>query len=140
MINLESYTLADIDLVFEHLLSPSYQLRKEWSVYLHRRYKRRKDERLYYFDMMEISAMIVRRLKHKRRKTLSLFFKQVELLMEKGDSEIRNLLAAGLIEGIQQICAYDHHIDMRHDFDPWLLPLTKTEWDAQAAGFYNLHR
>lgn len=134
--NPEPYTLADSDLVFDLLLSPSCQLRKEWSAYLQTRYKHRGDERLYYFDMMEISAMIVRCFKHKRIKTVCLFFRQVELLLEKGDPEIRNLVAAGLIEGIQQICAYDERIDMRHDFEPWLLPLTKAEWHAQLSGFY----
>lgn len=134
-----SYTLADIDLVFDLLVSPSYQLRKEWSAYLRERYMDPTDERLYYFDMMEISAMIVKRFQKKRIKTVQQFFKQLEILLQKGDFEIRNLLLAGLIEGIQQICAYKA-IDMRYDFDPWLLPHTKKNWDELAYGFYRFDK
>lgn len=130
-----SYTLADIDLVFDLLVSPTYQLRNEWSAYLRKRYMDPSDERLYYFDMMEISAMIVKRFQKKRAKTLQQFFKQVDMLLQKGDFEIRNLLLAGLIEGIQQICVYNN-VDMRYDFDAWLLPHTKKNWDELAYGFY----
>lgn len=79
-----SYTLDDIDLVFDRLVSPSYQLRNEWLAYVRKRYSDPTDERLYYFDMMEISAMIVKRFQKKRTRTLQQFFKQVDMLLQKG--------------------------------------------------------
>jgi hypothetical protein len=47
-------------------------------------------------------------------------------VLKDADSEVKNLILAGLIEGIQQICQYEN-IDMRYEFDPWLSPLTKKE-------------
>lgn len=123
--------------MFGMLVSPSYRLKNEWHAYLQKCYKSAADERLYFFDMMEISAMIVRRYRNKRHKTLRLFFEQLDRLLHQSDPEVLNLLSAGLIEGIQQICAHDARIDMRYDFNPWLLPHTKPVWDELAYGFYS---
>jgi hypothetical protein len=44
------------------------------------------------------------------------------------------LLGAGLIEGIQQICQYEE-IDMLKEFNAWLLPLTKKQWNFISTSF-----
>lgn len=137
MDSLPPYTSKEIDAVFGMLVSPSYRLKNEWLAYLQKRYANASDERLYFFDMMEIGAMIVKRYRNRRHKTLRLFFEQLDGLLQQSDPEVINLLSAGLIEGIQQICAYDERIDMRYDFDPWLLPHTKPVWDELAYGFYS---
>ncbi|MCS4303476.1 hypothetical protein [Chryseobacterium sp. BIGb0232] len=129
----KTYTINQIDAVFDLLVSDSSYLKKKWSKYYNKEYKDN-CERLLYFDMMAVSAFIIVLFQKKKSKALQSFFDKVEIILNDADSEVENLILAGLIEGIQQICPYKK-IDMRYEFDSWLSPLTKKHWD-KLTGFY----
>lgn len=132
----QTYNINQIDALFEIFISSSSYIKKNWDKYYIREYKNHKDrERLFYFDMMEVSSFVIKLFQLKKQKDLKSFFDVVELILVDCDSEVKNLILAGLIEGIQQICAYEK-IDMRHEFDSWLSPITKKHWD-ELTGFYN---
>ena len=127
------HTLTGIDTVFELLAATSPDIKSGWEKHLTNYYKDN-PERLLYFDMMEISAIVIRLFQHNKTKDLTLFFEAVEDVLKDCDTTVENLMLAGLIEGIQQICPYQD-IDMRTAFDSWLQPLTKKNWD-ELTGFY----
>jgi hypothetical protein len=129
----KTYNIKQIDNVFELLVSSSSGIHAAWENYFTAYYKDGR-ERLLYFDMMEISAIIIRLFKSHKSNDLKKIFENVETILHDADAEVTNLLLAGLIEGIQQLCQYEN-IDMRHEFDQWLLPLTKKNWD-ELTGFY----
>ncbi len=128
------FDIIRIDEVFEILTSVSPDLKKQWNKYFELHYINMHKERLLFFDMMEISAIIVKLKKQKKNQSLELFFEKVELIIQRCDFDVTNLMQAGLIEGIQQICQYEN-IDMRHDFDAWLKPHTKKVWNELATQF-----
>lgn len=129
----KTYTINQIDAVFDLLVSDSSYLKRKWDKYYDKEYKDNR-ERLLYFDMMAISAFVIKLFQKKKSKTLQSFFDKVEVILNNSDPEVKNLILAGLIEGIQQICPYKK-IDMRYEFDTWLSPLTKKHWD-KLTGFY----
>lgn len=125
----KTYNIAQIEAVFELLVSGSSELKTGWEKHLREYYKDGRRERLFYFDMMEISTIAIKLFQQNKSEDLKLFFEKVETILNDADAEVTNLIFAGLIEGIQQICQYQN-IDMRHGFDRWLLPETKKGWDA----------
>lgn len=131
----KAYNINQIDAVFDLLVSDSSYLKKNWAEYYHKEYKDNR-ERLLYFDMMAISAFVIKLFQKKKSKDLQSFFDKVEIILKDADSEVKNLILAGLIEGIQQICQYEN-IDMRYEFDAWLSPLTKKNWD-EITGFFKI--
>jgi hypothetical protein len=129
----KTYNIKEIDNVFELLLSSSLYLKKSWNKYYKEEYKSN-DDRLIYFDMTAIGGFVIKLFQQKKSNDLKLFFDNVEIILNDSDAEIKNLILVGLIEGIQQICQCEI-IDMRHEFDPWLQPLTKKHWD-EITGFF----
>src|SRR5215216_1595880 len=100
----QTYHIAQVEMVFECLVSGSSALKKGWEKHLHEYYKDKQRERLLYSDMMEISALVIKLFQKNKTKELKLFFEKVETIINNADAEVRNLIFAGLIEGIQQIC------------------------------------
>ncbi|MDR2237681.1 MAG: hypothetical protein LBE92_16280 [Chryseobacterium sp.] len=129
----KAYNINQIDAVFDLLVSDSSYLKKNWDEYYNKEYKDNR-ERLFYFDMMAISAFVIKLFHKKKSKDLQSFFDKVEIVLNDADSEVKNLILAGLIEGIQQICQYEN-IDMRYEFNSWLSPLTQKKWD-EITGFF----
>ena len=126
--------ITQIDAVFERFASSYSYIRVEWEKHLQNYYKDN-PERLLYFDMMAVSAIIIELFIQKKSTALHAFFNEVEHVLVVANAEVKNLICAGLIEGIQQICQYEN-IDMRCEFDTWLQPLAKKEWDA-STGLFN---
>jgi hypothetical protein len=127
---MKKYNSQDIESVFDFLSTSSSTLSIHWESYLKKMNKETK--RLYYFDMMEISRVIVDMFHLKKSEELKIFFERVETIYFNADFEIKSLLGAGLIEGIQQICQ-NEEINIKQDFNPWLLEATKKEWDEIAS-------
>ncbi|UKB83216.1 hypothetical protein LF887_19705 [Chryseobacterium sp. MEBOG06] len=123
----KAYNINQIETVFDLLVSDSPYLKKNWDEYYNKEYKDSR-ERLLYFDMMAISAFVIELFQKKKSKDLQSFFDKVEIVLKDADSEVKNLILSGLIEGIQQICQYEN-IDMRYEFNTWLSPLTQKNWD-----------
>ena len=135
----KTYNINTLDTVFELLTSSSSYVKNNWEKYFKEEYINHKDrERLTYFDMMAISSFVIKLFQKKKHKELKSLFDAVEEILLDCDSEVQNLILAGLIEGIQQICPYKK-IDMRYEFDTWLSHLTNKNWD-ELTGFYNFER
>ncbi|MFZ4930226.1 DUF7674 family protein [Chryseobacterium sp. Mn2064] len=129
----KAYNIQQIDNVFELLLSSSSYIKESWNDYFDEEYKNNQ-LRLMYFDMTAIGGFVVKLFQQKKTKDLHLFFDNVELILHDADSEVKNLILTGLIEGIQQICQYEN-IDIRYEFDNYFHPLTKRNWDEITAFF-----
>lgn len=130
----KKYNIQQLNQVHASLISASPFLKEKWFEYLENNYSGERQERLTYFDMMEISALVICLFQQKKSNELQLFFDHVEEILLDADEEVNNLMLAGLIEGIQQICR-NENIDMRCEFDQWLSPVTKKNWDELTA-FY----
>jgi hypothetical protein len=132
----QTYNINNIDAVFGLLISSSSYVKKNWDKYFTKEYiNHQNSQRLMYFDMMAISSFTIALFHKKKQKDLKSLFDAVEEILHDCDSEVQNLILAGLIEGIQQQCQYKK-IDMRHEFNTWLSPLTQQNWD-ELTGFYH---
>lgn len=52
----------------------------------------------------------------------------LENILNKCHSDTENLMVVGFIETLQNICGWDK-VDYHKEFDEWLQPTTKKNWD-----------
>ena len=121
------FTQPNIDNVFATLTSTDNGLKEEFDNYIKEEYKDGKEERLYYFDIAEISRYFIDKLKNRQTENFDTFFEAVENILSSCDTEIENIIVIGLFESIQNVGGPE--INYYSSFDKWLKPLSKSKWD-----------
>lgn len=86
------------------------------------------EDRLPYLDIANISRFIVRGFKYNNTACFDKVFENAELILNKGNETIQNLIIVGFFEGIQNIGGR-HEVDYHKGFDRWLRPHSKEAWD-----------
>jgi hypothetical protein len=69
----KTYNINQIDAVFDLLVSDSPYLKKSWTEYYNKEYKDNR-ERLLYFDMMAISAFVIKLFQKKKIERPAIIF------------------------------------------------------------------
>lgn len=121
------FTQLNIDNVFETLISTDNVLKGLFDNFIKEEYKGDKNDRLYYFDIAEISRYIIDKLKNGQTGNFDNLFDAVESILKNCDTEIENLIVIGLFEGIQNIGGQE--INYYTNFDKWLKAVSKSKWD-----------
>lgn len=83
-------------------------------------------ERSYYNDMSVFAHHIVDSYKAGELEEFDAFFQALEKLLAKGNKKVKDLVAIGIIEDIQNIASYEE--GGYQVFEKWLKPLTKDAW------------
>lgn len=121
------FTKANIDHVYEKLISTDAQLKEYFNKYIQEEYPNSEVERLHYNDIAEISKYLTIKLKNNETDNFPAFFIEVENILSNCDVAIENLVIVGLFEGIQNIGGQE--INYYTGFNKWLKPLSKSRWD-----------
>lgn len=87
------------------------------------------NDRLTFPDIANISRFIVWKLKFNDTSCFDKIFENTELILNKGRETTKNLIIAGLFEGIQNVGGW-HQVDYYKGFDKWLRPNSKKAWDV----------
>lgn len=117
-----------IDRVFVMLASTDKGLQKWFDKYLLDEYEGDLSERLSYLDVAEIARFLVDKIKAGQTSFFQGLFNQIEFILSSCDRYVKDLLVEGLFEDIQNGCGRED-IDYYQNFDQWLKPLSKQEWD-----------
>ena len=110
------------------LVEALYDFENKWLDYLKSEYKDYQKEKLNYVDISFIGRYVIELLKENKNNELDVFFETVERIYENCDSETAELLTIGLLESIQNNSP-DAKIDYHYDFNNWLKPKTRKEWN-----------
>ncbi len=118
-----------IDEALDLLTNSIPDLRALWLDYLSEEYQNYATERLDFIDIGIIAKYIVDSIARQNINGFDDFFDTLESIFNNASKELENLMIVGLIEDIQNICGH-RKIDYYKNFDEWLKPVTKTNWDA----------
>lgn len=120
--------LFDTDKAINLLNDSLNGFKEKWKKYIDETYDDYSKERLDYVDIAEISRNIYDRIVDGQTNDFDKFFGNLELILNNCNSDLKNLMVVGLIEGIQNIGS-GQKINYWTGFDKWLGPTTKKHWD-----------
>jgi len=110
------------------LINALNDFEEKWLEYIKNEYENYKKDKLNYVDISFIARHVINLIKEKRNEELEVFFKTVEKIYEKCDSETSELMTIGLLESLQNNC-YNENIDYHFEFNNWLGKITRKEWN-----------
>jgi hypothetical protein len=121
-------SLIDSKTAFYILTNSLPDLREVWKKYLEEEYGNSKEPDFSYLDISVINRFVVDKFKNSQTKGFDEFWKNVELLINNGDSFTSELMVIGLIEGVQNVCG-NSNLNYQTGFDNWIQPATKKAWN-----------
>jgi len=121
------YKYEEIEKVFKKLISENVKLTEHFMKEVDLSDYNQKDS-LPYVDIGVISRYIVEKKLENQTSDFELFFKNVEEVYINGDSDVKNFIAVGLFEGIQNVGGEE--IEYYRSFNKWLKTETQKAWNG----------
>lgn len=88
-------------------------------------------EPFYYIEAAYLTSWLYERLESHEMECFPAMFALIERLLAEGTNQVTDLVATGILEGLQNCANYAACSGNGHSiFFPWLGPLTRKEWDA----------
>lgn len=83
----------------------------------------------YYIEAGRLNSWLYKRLESHEIECFPAVFALIERLLVEGNNQVKDLVATGILEGLQNRAMYAHGQNGHTIFLPWLGPLTREEWD-----------
>lgn len=84
----------------------------------------------YYLEAGTLNSWLFERVESGETACFPAVFALIERLLADGTDQVKDLVATGMLEGLQNRAMYAHGRNGHTIFVPWLGPLTRKEWDA----------
>lgn len=84
----------------------------------------------YYIEAGRLNSWLYERMESHETECFPAVFALIERLLAEGTNQVKDLVATGILEGLQNRAMYAHGQNGHTIFLPWLSPLTRQEWDA----------
>ena len=115
------FNKSNIEKVFQKLVSSDSDLQTFYDKYVAEIYEGDLSGRLIYIDIEEIADVIGEKLLLGNTENFEKLFTNIEEILEEGDDYVKNLIAIGLFEELQN--------ETYKEYDQWLKPLSRKAWD-----------
>lgn len=83
----------------------------------------------YYIEAVQLTSWLDKQVESHETACFPAVFALIERLLAEGTNQVKDLVATGVLEGLQNV-AYNRRGSNAHAILlPWLGPLTRKEWD-----------
>ena len=120
----------NIDQALELITTCHHEVTTCWNEYIREEYDMSYDDsRDDMVDIITIVEFIVSRLRDNQTNGLKELFASIEQAIETGDSNVKELILVGIIEGLRNNCDIEN-LDYHTLFNGWFNPKTQKLWDG----------